>query len=323
MYLTIITLPLLAAIASGFLGRKIGTAGSHIVCSLTITLTLVLSLVAFYEVGFASSPVSISVGCWLESELLYLSWGFLFDPLAVSMLLPVLIVSTLVILYSVGYMKGDPHQQRFFAYLSMFTFCMILLVTGDNYAILFIGWECVGITSYLLISFWYTRVQATKSAIQAIVMNRIGDWGLLIGLFGLFWLAGALDYSATFSITSIAHSDMVTMIGLGFLIGAMGKSAQIGLHVWLPQAMEGPTPVSALLHSATMVAAGIFLLLRISPLLEYSDTVLVQAIWIGSLTALFAATTGLFQNDLKRVIAYSTCSQLGMLLVDCGLTKGL
>jgi NADH-ubiquinone oxidoreductase chain 5 len=135
-------------------------------------------------------------------------------------------------------MKGDPHQQRFFAYLSMFTFCMILLVTGDNYAILFIGWECVGITSYLLISFWYTRVQATKSAIQAIVMNRIGDWGLLIGLFGLFWLAGALDYSATFSITSIAHSDLVTMIGLGFLIGAMGKSAQIGLHVWLPQAID-------------------------------------------------------------------------------------
>jgi NADH-ubiquinone oxidoreductase chain 5 len=218
-------------------------------------------------------------------------------------------------------MAPDPHHQRSFAYLSMFTFFMLLLVCGDNFLVMFIGWEGVGVTSYLLISFWFTRVQATKSALQAILVNRVGDWAFLIGLFGLFWLFGTLEYSTLFSIAPMIHEALFTLVALGLLVGAMAKSAQIGLHTWLPNAMEGPTPVSALLHAATMVVAGVFLLLRVSPLLEYSETALLLLLWIGSLTAFMAATTGLFQNDLKRVIAYSTCSQLGMLMVACGLSQ--
>src|SRR5947208_9823951 len=239
MYLTIIALPLLVTLASGLLGRKLGSSGVHLVTCIGIVSTFLLSTIAFFEVALAASPVSVSLGIWLDSELLYLSWGFLFDTLTVSMLLPVVLVSALVHIYSVGYMAPDPHHQRFFAYLSMFTFFMLLLVCGDNLLVMFIGWEGVGVTSYLLISFWYTRVQATKSALQAILVNRVGDWAFLIGLFGLFWLFGTLEYSTLFSIAPMIHEALFTLIALGLLVGAMAKSAQIGLHTWLPNAMEG------------------------------------------------------------------------------------
>jgi NADH-ubiquinone oxidoreductase chain 5 len=237
------------------------------------------------------------------------------------MLLPVLIVSALVHIYSTSYMGEDPHNQRFFSYLSMFTFFMLMLVTGDNYLVMFIGWEGVGISSYLLINFWFTRLQANKAAIKALVMNRVGDWGFSIGLWAIFWTFGNLDFTTVFSLAPFMNEELITVISICLLIAAMGKSAQIGLHTWLPDAMEGPTPVSALIHAATMVTAGVYLLLRSSPILEYGSTILIIITWVGALTAFFAATTGLLQNDLKRVIAYSTCSQLGYMVFACGLSN--
>nr|BAW99858.1 NADH dehydrogenase subunit 5 [Taphrina flavorubra JCM 22207] len=321
MYLAIITLPLLSAISAGLLGRKIGVTGAQLITSGSVITTCFLALIAFYEVGLTISPVSIKLFSWIDSESLTIDWGFNFDALTVSMLIPVLIVSALVHVYSIGYMSEDPHQQRFFSYLSMFTFFMLILVTGDNYLVMFIGWEGVGISSYLLVSFWFTRVQANKSAISALLFNRVGDMFLTIGLFALIFALGNIDYAIVFSIAPYLNENTVTIIGICFLIGAMAKSAQIGLHVWLPQAMEGPTPVSALIHAATMVTAGVYLLMRSSPLLEYSPTVLLLALWIGAITTLFAGTIGLFQNDLKKVIAYSTCSQLGMLFIAVGLSQ--
>jgi len=321
MYLVIIALPLLAATVAGFLGRKIGRTGSHIITCGSLVLTAALALVAFYEVGLSKSPVSIKLTEWIDSELLVVSWGFLFDSLTVSMLLPVLIVSALVHIYSIGYMSEDPHNQRFFAYLSMFTFFMLMLVTGENYLLMFIGWEGVGISSYLLINFWFTRLQANKAAIKALVMNRVGDYGFSIGLWTLIWVFGNLDYSTIFSLAPLMNETLITIVSICLLIAAMGKSAQIGLHTWLPDAMEGPTPVSALIHAATMVTAGVYLLLRSSPILEFGSTPLILITWVGALTAFFAATTGLLQNDLKRVIAYSTCSQLGYMVFACGLSN--
>lgn len=321
MYLVIIILPLLAAISSGLLGRKLGVTGAQLITSGSVIITCFLSLIAFYEVAIAISPVSIKLFSWIDSESLTIDWGFNFDALTVSMLIPVLIVSALVHIYSIGYMKEDPHQQRFFSYLSMFTFFMLILVTGDNYLVMFIGWEGVGISSYLLVSFWFTRIQANKSAISALLFNRVGDMFLTIGLFALIFALGNVDYAVVFSLASYLNENVITIIGICLLIGAMAKSAQIGLHVWLPQAMEGPTPVSALIHAATMVTAGVYLLMRSSPLLEYSPFVLLLALWLGAITTLFAGTIGLFQNDLKKVIAYSTCSQLGMLFIAVGLSQ--
>jgi NADH-ubiquinone oxidoreductase chain 5 len=239
MYLVIITLPLLAAISSGLLGRKLGVTGAQLITSGSVIITCFLSLVAFYEVGIAISPVSVKLFSWIDSESLTIDWGFNFDALTVSMLIPVLIVSALVHVYSIGYMSEDPHQQRFFSYLSMFTFFMLVLVTGDNYLVMFIGWEGVGISSYLLVSFWFTRVQANKSAISALLFNRVGDMFLTIGLFALIFTLGNIDYAIVFSIAPFLNENLITIIGICFLIGAMAKSAQIGLHVWLPQAMEG------------------------------------------------------------------------------------
>ena len=321
MYLAILTLPLLSAVVAGFLGRKIGTTGSHLITCSSLVLTALLAFVAFYEVGLCQSPVSIKLMSWIDSEFMLVSWGFNYDSLTVSMLLPVLIVSALVHIYSISYMGEDPHNQRFFSYLSMFTFFMLMLVTGDNYLVMFIGWEGVGISSYLLINFWFTRLQANKAAIKALVMNRVGDWGFSIGLWAIFWTFGNLDFTTVFSLAPFMDEDLITVISICLLIAAMGKSAQIGLHTWLPDAMEGPTPVSALIHAATMVTAGVYLLLRSSPILEYGSTPLILITWVGALTAFFAATTGLLQNDLKRVIAYSTCSQLGYMVFACGLSN--
>jgi len=321
MYLAILTLPLLSATVAGFLGRKLGKTGSHFITCGSLVLTALLAFVAFYEVGLCQSPVSIKLMSWIDSEFMLVSWGFNYDSLTVSMLLPVLIVSALVHIYSTNYMGEDPHNQRFFSYLSMFTFFMLMLVTGDNYLVMFIGWEGVGISSYLLINFWFTRLQANKAAIKALVMNRVGDWGFSIGLWAIFWAFGNLDFTTVFSLAPFMNEELITVISICLLIAAMGKSAQIGLHTWLPDAMEGPTPVSALIHAATMVTAGVYLLLRSSPILEYGSTPLILITWVGALTAFFAATTGLLQNDLKRVIAYSTCSQLGYMVFACGLSN--
>jgi len=321
MYLSLILLPIFGSIVSGFLGRKIGVTGAHIItCTCTI-LSAVFAIVAFYEVGLCDSPVSINLTSWIDSELMDVSWGFMFDTLTVSMLLPVLVVSSLVHIFSVDYMSADPHNQRFFSYLSMFTFFMLVLVTGDNYLIMFVGWEGIGISSYLLINFWFTRIQANKSAIKALVVNRVGDMFLSVGFFAIFFVFGNLDYATVFTLAPFINETLLTIIGLLLLFAAMGKSAQIGLHTWLPDAMEGPTPVSALIHAATLVTAGVYLVLRSSPIIEYGPTTLIVITWVGALTAFFAASTGLLQNDLKRVIAYSTCSQMGYLFMACGLSQ--
>lgn len=321
MYLSILALPLLGSAVAGLLGRKIGVTGAHIITTGSLMTTAALAIVAFYEVGLCGSPVSIELFSWIDSEFMLVSWGFLFDSLTVSMLLPVLVVSSLVHLYSISYMAEDPHNQRFFSYLSMFTFFMLVLVAGDNYLIMFIGWEGIGISSYLLINFWYTRIQANKSGIKALTVNRVGDMFLSVGFFAIFWVFGNVDYATVFSIAPFINETAITIIGLLLLLGAMAKSAQLGLHTWLPDAMEGPTPVSALIHAATLVTAGVYLMLRSSPIIEYGPTVLVVITWVGALTAFFAATTGLLQNDMKRVIAYSTCSQMGYLFMAVGLSQ--
>jgi NADH-ubiquinone oxidoreductase chain 5 len=321
MYLAIIILPLLGAIVSGFFGRKIGVSGAQLVTSLSIILTTLLVIIAFLEVGLNNIPVSINLFRWIDSESLDVLWDFHFDSLTVSMLIPVLIVSSLVHIYSIGYMSQDPHNQRFFSYLSLFTFMMIILVTANNFLLMFVGWEGVGICSYLLVNFWFTRIAANQSSISAFLTNRVGDCFLTIGMFALLWSFGNIDYSTIFSLAPFVNEDIVTIIGICLIIGAMAKSSQVGLHVWLPQAMEGPTPVSALIHAATMVTAGVYLLMRASPLIEYSSTVLIISIWLGAITTVFSSLIGLFQQDIKKVIAYSTMSQLGMMVVAIGLSS--
>lgn len=232
-----------------------------------------------------------------------------------------LFVSGLVHFYSVEYIAEDPHIQRFFSYLSIFTFFILVLVTSDNYFIMFIGWEGIGISSYLLINFWVARQPAGTSAIKALTVNRVGDMFLSIAFFAMFFLLGNVDFASVFGISSYITETTITIIGILLLLAAIGKSAQFGLHTWLPDAIEGPTPVSALIHAATLVTAGVYLILRSSPILEYGPTTLVIIIWVGSLTAFFAASTGLVQNDLKRVIAFSTCSQIGYLFMACGLSQ--
>ena len=321
MYLTIIILPLLASIISGFFGRKVGVNGSHLIACTALITTTILSGLAFIEVGINNVPVYVDNFKWIDSESLNISWSFNFDSLTVSMLIPVLVISSLVHVYSIGYMSHDPHNQRFFSYLSLFTFMMIILVTSDNFLLMFVGWEGVGVCSYLLVSFWYTRIAANQSSISAFLTNRVGDCFLTIGMFSMIWSFGNIDYSTVFSIAPVINHTTLTLIGICLLIGAMAKSSQIGLHVWLPMAMEGPTPVSALIHAATMVTAGVYLLIRSSPLIEYSNTVLLICLWVGAITTIFSSLIGLFQQDIKKVIAYSTMSQLGMMVIAIGLSS--
>jgi len=237
------------------------------------------------------------------------------------MLIPVLIVSSLVHIYSIGYMSEDPHPQRFFSYLSLFTFMMVILVTANNFLLMFVGWEGVGVCSYLLVCFWFTRIAANQSSLSAFLTNRVGDCFLTVGMFAIFLAFGNLDYATVFSLAPYMNENVVTIVGICLLIGAMAKSSQIGLHVWLPMAMEGPTPVSALIHAATMVTAGVYLLMRSSPLIEYSSTVLLLCLWLGAITTVFSSLIGLFQQDIKKVIAYSTMSQLGMMVIAVGLSS--
>ena len=321
MYLALIIFPLLGSISSGFFGRKIGVKGSHLLTCTFILITTIFSVMSFFEVGFNNIAVGVKLFRWIDSESFNILWGFNFDSLTVSMLIPVLIISLLVHIYSIGYMSHDPHNQRFFSYLSLFTFMMIVLVTANNILVMFIGWEGVGVCSYLLVSFWFTRMAANQSSISAFLTNRVGDSFLTVGMFIIIWSIGNLDYGTIFSVAPYINENIITLIGICLLIGAMAKSSQIGLHVWLPMAMEGPTPVSALIHAATMVTAGVYLLMRASPLIEYSSTVLILCLWVGAITSVFSSLVGLFQQDIKKVIAYSTMSQLGMMVIAVGLSS--
>jgi len=321
MYYSIIILPLLGCIVSGFFGRKVGSDGAKLITCLCVIITTVLSILSFIEVGLNNTPVTINLFRWIDSEWFNIIWGLQYDSLTVSMLIPVLIISSLVHIYSISYMSSDPHNPRFFSYLSLFTFMMIILVTANNYLLMFVGWEGVGVCSYLLVSFWFTRIAANQSSISAFLTNRVGDCFLTIGMFAILWSLGNLDYSTVFSLAPYVNSNVVTIIGICLLIGAMAKSSQVGLHVWLPMAMEGPTPVSALIHAATMVTAGVYLLMRSSPLVEYSNTVLLLCLWLGAITTVFSSLVGLFQQDIKKIVAYSTMSQLGLMVICIGLSS--
>jgi NADH-ubiquinone oxidoreductase chain 5 len=321
MYLSIILLPLLGSIVSGFLGRKIGVTGAQFITCTCLLLSSFLMTVAFYEIGICGSPVHINLGSWVDSEIMSISWELFFDQLTVSLGLAVLYCSSLIHIYTIDYLSSDPHNQRFFSYLSAFTAGMLLLITGGNFFVMFVGWEAIGVVSYLLINFYFTRIQANKAAILAFTMNRTGDMLMSIGFFAIFSIFGSLNYASIFSLTPYMNETAISIIALLLLGGALAKSANIPLHSWLPGSMEAPTPVSALLHAATLVTAGIYLLLRCSPILEFSPTVLLLITIIGSTTAFFAATCGLLQNDLKRIIAFSTISQLGYMMMAIGLSQ--
>ena len=331
MYSLLIFLPLIGSISAGLFGRKLGPFGSSFVTVVCVVFAFFLSVFSFYEVAIVGCCVYIKFAPWMCSGVLNVDWGFLFDSLTVVMCCVVTFVSSIVHLYSTEYMANDPHLSRFMSYLSLFTFFMLILVTADNFIQMFVGWEGVGLCSYLLINFWFTRIQANKAAIKAMVLNRIGDFGLVIGILILFTEYKAVDYATVFAITSLFVNDVFNFLNFDFhlvsiicfflFVGAIGKSAQLGLHTWLPDAMEGPTPVSALIHAATMVTAGVFLIARTSPLFEYTSSILSFVTILGACTAFFAATVGLVQNDLKRVIAYSTCSQLGYMVFACGLSN--
>lgn len=330
MYLLIVLLPALGSFIAGFFGRYLARQGSIFITTSSVFISCILSCVAFYEVGLSGSPCYMELMPWIVSGHLNINWGLQFDSLTVTMLIVVTVVSTLVHIYSIEYMYHDPHIPRFFSYLSLFTFFMLILVTSNNLIQLFVGWEGVGVSSYLLINFWFTRVQANKSAMKAMIVNRVGDFALSLGIIAVYFVYKSVDFSTIFAISYLFYEktfiffnlqfDIITVISILLFLGAVGKSAQIGLHTWLPDAMEGPTPVSALIHAATMVTAGVFLLLRCSPLLEYSSNALFLITIMGAVTAFFAATTGVVQNDLKRVIAYSTCSQLGYMVFACGIS---
>jgi len=313
MYLNIVFLPFMGSFFSGLFGRFLGPFGAGILTTSCVISSLFISFFAFYEVGLSESPCYVKLLTWFNSEYLCADWGFQFDGLTVVMLIVVTFISSLVHLYSTEYMFHDPHLPRFMSYLSLFTFFMLILVTADNFIQLFVGWEGVGLCSYLLINFWFTRIQANKAAIKAMIVNRVGDFGLALGIFSIYITFNSVEYSTVFALVPLFEADvlcflgfechLLTLIGVLLFIGAVGKSAQLGLHTWLPDAMEGPTPVSALIHAATMVTAGVFLLARCSPIFEYAPNALFIVTLVGSMTAFFAATTGLLQNDLKRVIS--------------------
>jgi proton-translocating NADH-quinone oxidoreductase chain L len=324
----VIFFPFIGFFCSAFFGNKIGTKGAQFLTVFFMSLSFLLSCCLFFIINLYGTTYQKILGSWVIFDYLIINWQFLFDPLTCVMLIIINIISLCVHIYSIDYMKKDPHICRFMAYLSLFTFCMNILVTSGNLAQLFIGWEGVGLCSYLLINFWFTRIQANKAALKALFVNKIGDLALLIALT----LLGLFGYSLNFDILFLSISffekinisffnyniKILDLICFFLVIAAIGKSAQIGLHTWLPDAMEGPTPVSALIHAATMVTAGIFLLVRFSPILEYSPKILFFITIIGALTSFIAATIGLFQNDIKKIIAYSTCSQLGYMMFACG-----
>ena len=338
MIQAIVFLPLAGALIAGLLGRSIGHRPSEYLTTGLLLIAAVLSWVVFLPVAFGGGLVGgedgvlkVEVMRWIQVGDMDLRWVLRVDTLTAIMLVVVNTVSALVHLYSIGYMADDPHRSRFFAYLSLFTFAMLMLVTADNFLQMFFGWEGVGLASYLLIGFWYTRPSATAAAMKAFVVNRVGDFGFALGIFGAFMVLGEINFDPAFAAAGEFATtglpimrflawdvDAMTVVCLLLFMGAMGKSAQFLLHTWLPDAMEGPTPVSALIHAATMVTAGVFMVARLSPLFETSPFAMTVVLIIGAITAFFAATVGLVQNDIKRVIAYSTCSQLGYMFVALG-----
>ncbi len=349
----IVFFPLIGALIAGLFGRQIGARASEYVTSGLLVVAALLSWIVFFQFGFSgggaeaagataaeaaqgghgeaavlSNVVKVELFRWIAVGDLDLRWVLRVDTLTAVMLVVVTSVSALVHIYSIGYMAEDPSRQRFFSYLSLFTFAMLMLVTADNFLQMFFGWEGVGLASYLLIGFWYKKPSANAAAIKAFVVNRVGDFGFALGIFGAFVVLGHLDFDGAFGALDGARGttlnflgvdwDALTVVSLLLFMGAMGKSAQFLLHTWLPDAMEGPTPVSALIHAATMVTAGVFMVARLSPIFEASDIALTVVLYVGAITAFVAATIGLVQNDIKRVIAYSTMSQLGYMFVALG-----
>ncbi|EIM29661.1 NADH-quinone oxidoreductase subunit L [Microvirga lotononidis] len=330
MYHAIVFLPLVGFLIAGIFGRVLGARPSEIVTTALLFVAAVLSWVSFIHVGFGDEPmIRVQIAQWMSVGDLQVDWAFRIDTLTAMMLVVVNTVSALVHLYSIGYMHEDPHRPRFFAYLSLFTFAMLMLVTADNLVQMFFGWEGVGLASYLLIGFWYQKDSANAAAMKAFIVNRVGDFGFLLGIFTIFVLFNGVTFDQIFPrVAEFADAKFhflgiewhaLTIACLLLFMGAMGKSAQFLLHTWLPDAMEGPTPVSALIHAATMVTAGVFMVARLSPVFEYAPAALTVVTVIGGITAFFAATVGLVQNDIKRVIAYSTCSQLGYMFVGLGV----
>ena len=318
---------LLAAIIAGLLGRRIGRRGAHSVTIGAVSVALMLSMIVYFDVSQGGGG-NFTLFTWAMSEGMRFEIGFLIDELSAMMMVVVTFVSLMVHVYTIGYMHDDPGYQRFFCYISLFTFAMLMLVMSNNFLQLFFGWEAVGVVSYLLIGFWYDRDTAIFANLKAFLVNRVGDFGFLLGIAAIAWLFGSLDYATVFAnaasiqdaTTASPFGDWkwITVICILLFVGAMGKSAQVPLHVWLPDSMEGPTPISALIHAATMVTAGIFMVARMSPLFELSETALSTVLVIGATTAIFMALIGLVQNDIKRVVAYSTLSQLGYMTVALG-----
>ena len=329
IYTAIVFMPLAGALIAGLFGRVIGDRAAEIITTALLLASAALAWVVFTDIGLAHHTAKIHLMRWISSGELDVAWALRIDTLTAVMLVVVTTVSSLVHLYSIGYMHEDEGRARFFAYLSLFTFAMLMLVTSDNLLQMFFGWEGVGLASYLLIGFWYTKPSANAAAIKAFVVNRVGDFGFALGIFGLFAVTGSIGFDQIFAAAPALagktmtifgfQADIMTAICLLLFMGACGKSAQLGLHTWLPDAMEGPTPVSALIHAATMVTAGVFLVARMSPLFELAPQASHVVLFVGTATAFFAATVGLVQNDIKRVIAYSTCSQLGYMFASLGL----
>ncbi|MBA33459.1 MAG: NADH-quinone oxidoreductase subunit L, partial [Candidatus Pelagibacter sp.] len=325
----ILFLPLLSSIISGFFGKLIGDKNSQIITSLLVSISSLLSFFILYKVINNGYENNLIISTWINSGTFNVNWSINIDALSAVMLVVVTFVSALVHIYSIGYMSHDPHIPRFMAYLSLFTFAMLTLVTSDNFIQLFFGWEGVGLCSYFLIGFWFKKESANAAAIKAFIVNRVGDFGFALGIFLIFYIFGTVNYDEVFQ--QMPNALEIKLIFLGFetkaidliclllFIGAMGKSAQFLLHTWLPDAMEGPTPVSALIHAATMVTAGGFLVVRCSPLFEYSVTALNLVTIVGMITAIFAASVALVQNDIKKIVAYSTCSQLGYMFFAAGV----
>ena len=329
MEYAIIFLPLLGSVISGFFGNKLGAKLCQIITSSFVSISAILSIIVFYHVTTSDYSSNKIIFQWISSGDFKVNWSVNIDPLTSVMLVTVSLISSIIHFYSIGYMAHDPHKPRFMSYLSLFTFSMLVLVTADNFLQLFFGWEGVGLCSYLLIGFWYKKASANSAAIKAFIVNRVGDFGFAIGIFLIFYLFGSVNYEEVFSQIPQFVGHEISFIGINIksidlvcillFIGAMGKSAQFLLHTWLPDAMEGPTPVSALIHAATMVTAGVFLVVRCSPIYEYSQLSLNIITIIGMTTAFFAATVAIVQNDIKKIIAYSTCSQLGYMFFAAGV----
>jgi len=340
IYQAIVFFPLIGFLIAGLFGKQIGDRGSELVTTSLLVVSALLSWIVFLPMLASGAPAEgaeaamhvtatkVELFRWIQSGALDVRWALRIDTLTAVMLVVVTTISAVVHVYSIGYMAEDPSRSRFFAYLSLFTFAMLMLVTADNLVQMFFGWEGVGLASYLLIGFWYQKPSANAAAMKAFVVNRVGDFGFSLGIFGTFFLFGQLDFDSIFHGVEAMKGtslhflwgdwDALTVIALLLFVGAMGKSAQFLLHTWLPDAMEGPTPVSALIHAATMVTAGVFMVARLSPIFEASDVAMTVVLYIGAITAFFGATVGLVQNDIKRVIAYSTVSQLGYMFVALG-----